>query len=85
MKKLLLILGINLGLVSSLTASEQAATILEKGKIINAEEKFYQDDNGVKVYHWRILVAYNSKLYDCLVNKKFRYVECLSFKDHGAD
>ena len=87
MTKLLLILSLTLGLASPVFAfsTEYAATILEKGRIVDKRLVTFKNANGKDVQHLRVIVAYNKFVYDCWVFLEGKKgVECMWLPDDGV-
>ena len=77
MKKLLLILGLTLGLVcAQISAEITAGEILGTGKVIN---QFDQPSkrNGKLILIHKIYVDYQSNLYECIINKTEGNIKCV--------
>ena len=83
-KQLLLILSFTFGVAFTAFATPKAGTVIEQGKIINKEYRSYKDDDGKTVWYWELIVAYDSKIYRCTINKEHWDVECLGYSDRGA-
>ena len=77
MKKLLLILGLTLGLVGTQISAEiTAGEILGTGKVVN---QFDQPSkrNGKLILIHKIYVEYQSNLYNCIINKTEGNIKCV--------
>ena len=88
MQKLLIILLLTLGLASPVFAfsTEYAATILEKGRIVDKRLVTYKNANGKDVQYLRVIVAYNKFVYDCWIYTEGKKgVGCIWLPDEGVN
>ena len=82
MKKLLLILGLSLGLtVSAFAEGFKSGEILERGTIIETIVNQYST-GGIPWVEVTVFVAYEGVVYHCHIVQEGSYVECVQYKKY---
>ena len=76
MKNLILTLSLILGLATAASAEITAGEILGTGKVINQFDQPTKRNGKLLLIH-KIYVDYQSRLYECIINKTEGIIKCV--------